>query len=118
MSTTDIDPRTYWLARCEGFRVDSHDGRYGLVEAVMFRVRPDDPDALVIRTGVLGRRLVLVPIEDVADVMPRRERIELARVPEDSGTDFVTEVRTRLRRLAAEGHGPGPQLRAVPQQSP
>jgi len=114
MSPTDIDPRTYWLARCEGFRVDSPEGRYGLVEAVMFRVRPDDPDALVVRTGVLGRRLVLVPIDDIADVTPRRQRIDLARVPEDSGTDFVTEVRTRLRRLASESAAPAP-LRAVPQ---
>ncbi len=114
-SPTTIDPRAYWLARCEGFRVDSPEGRYGLVEAVMFRVRPDDPDALVVRTGRLGRRLVLVPIEDVADVTPRRQRIDLARVPLDSGTDFVTEVRTRLRRLAAESVAPGPRLRAVPQ---
>ncbi len=114
-SPTSIDPRAYWLARCEGFRVDSPEGRYGRVEAVMFRVRPDDPDALVVRTGRLGRRLVLVPIEDVADVTPRRQRIDLARVPLDSGTDFVTEVRTRLRRLAAESVAPGPRLRAVPQ---
>lgn len=114
-SPTSIDPRAYWLARCEGFRVDSPEGRYGRVEAVMFRVRPDDPDALVVRTGVLGRRLVLVPADDVADVTPRRERISLARVPEDSGTDFVTEVRSRLRRLAAESAAPGPRLRAVSQ---
>jgi hypothetical protein len=115
MSPTDTDPRTYWLSRSEGFRVDTPEGRYGLVEAVMFRMRPDDPDALVVRTGMLGRRLVLVPIEEVADVTPRRERISLVRVPEDSGTDFVTEVRSRLRRLAAESTPPGPRLRVVPQ---
>lgn len=115
MSPIDTDPRPYWLSRCEGFRVDTPEGRYGLVEAVMFRVRPDDPDALVVRTGMLGRRLVLVPIEDVADVTPRKERIGLARVPADSGTDFVTEVRSRLRRLAAESATPGPRLRVVPQ---
>lgn len=98
-----LGPRFYWLCRCEGFRVDSPEGRLGLVEAVMFRVRPDEPDALIVRAGVLGRRLVIVPIEDVADVVPRRQRVVLRRAPEVGSADFVTEVRSRLRRLAAEG---------------
>lgn len=98
-----LGPRFYWLCRCEGFRVESPEGRFGLVEAVMFRVRPDEPDALIVRAGVLGRRLVIVPIEDVADIAPRRERVILTRVPDFSSVDFLTDVRTRLRRLAAEG---------------
>jgi hypothetical protein len=110
-----LDPRHYWLCRCEGFRVDSPEGRFGLVEAVMFRVRPDEPDALIVRAGVLARRLALVPVEDVADVLPRRERIVLARAPEDGGLDFLTQLRSRLRRLAAEGAGASPRLRVVPQ---
>jgi hypothetical protein len=97
-----LGSRHYWLCRCEGFRVDSPDGRFGLVEAVMFRRRPDEPDALVVRAGVLGRRLVLVPIDDVADVAPRRKRVVLSRVPDASGTDFVSDVLARVRRLAAE----------------
>lgn len=105
-----LGSRFYWLCRSEGFRVDTPEGRYGMVEAVMFRVRPDEPDALIVRSGMLGRRLVIVPIEDVSDVVPRRQRIELRRVPEVSGADFVSEVRARLRRLAAEqaGHGLSP----------
>jgi hypothetical protein len=98
-----LGSRFYWLCRCEGFRVESPEGRFGLVEAVMFRVRPDEPDALIVRAGVLGRKLVIVPIEDVADIVPRRERVMLKRVPDFSGADFLTDVRTRLRRLAAEG---------------
>jgi hypothetical protein len=101
-----LGPRFYWLCRCEGFRVDSPEGRFGLVEAVMFRVRPDEPDALIVRAGVLGRRLVIVPIEDVADIAPRRKRVILRRVPDISAADFVTELRARLRRLAAEGASP------------
>ncbi len=99
----ELGPGFYWLCRSEGFRVDSPEGRFGQVEAVMFRVRPDQPDALVVRAGVLGRRLVIVPIEDVADVLPRRERIVLARVPDADTGDLLTELRARLRRLAAEG---------------
>lgn len=106
-----LEARLYWLCRSEGFRVDSPDGRFGLVEAVMFRLRPDEPDALIVRAGVLGRRLVIVPIEDVEDVVPRRQRIVLRTVPETSN-DFVSEVRGRLRRLAAEQTARG--LRPVP----
>lgn len=112
--TESLGPRFYWLCRSEGFRVDSPEGRFGLVEAVMFRTRPDRPDALIVRAGVLGRRLVIVPIEEVADVLPRKERIVLERVPDVSGADFLTELRARLRRLAAEGAS-GAGLRAVPQ---
>lgn len=100
-----LGSRYYWLGQCEGFRVDSPEGRFGLVEAVMFRTRPGEPDALIVRAGVLGRRLVIVPIEDVEDVMPRRERLVLSRVPDTNGGDFLTELRSRLRRLAAEGAG-------------
>jgi hypothetical protein len=111
---TEFDAHRYWLARCEGFRVDTDESRYGQVEAVMFRVRPDEPDALIVRAGILARRLVVVPVEDVAEVAPRRERILLARIPEESGADFVTQVRGRLRRLAGEAALAG-RLRRLPQ---
>jgi len=100
-----LGSRFYWLGQCEGFRVDSPEGRYGLVEAVMFRSRPDEIDALIVRAGVLGRRLVIVPIEDVGDVLPRKERVVLRRQPDPGGADFLTELRTRLRRLAAAETG-------------
>ena len=102
----------YWLCRSEGFRVDSPERRFGLVEAVMFKVRPDQPDALIVRAGVLGRRLVIIPIEDVLGVVPRRQRILLRREPAVNGTDFLTELRARLRRLAAESATVG--LRGLP----
>jgi hypothetical protein len=95
--------RYYWLCRCEGFRVDSPDGRFGLVEAVMFRVRPEEPDALIVRAGVLGRKLVIVPLDAIEDVLPRRQRVVLNRVPDLDGPDFLMAVRERVRRLAAEG---------------
>jgi hypothetical protein len=79
----------------------------------MFRVRPTNPDALIVRAGVLGRRLVIVPIDAVADVLPRRKRILLGRVPDLAGADFLSELRARLRRLAAEGAAGG--LRPLPQ---
>jgi hypothetical protein len=45
---------------------------------------------------------VLIPIDDVADVAPRRQRVVLSSTPDPSSADFVSQVRARLRRLAAE----------------
>ncbi len=91
-------PRTatfdYWLCRCHGFRVDSPEGRVGFVEEVRFRSRVDRPDALALRAGLLGRHLLIVPVDEVADISPREERIVLRSAPPLKG-------RLRLPRLAA-----------------
>jgi hypothetical protein len=69
--------RDYWLAHCEGYRVDAADGRIGFVEDV--RLGPAHPHdtVLAVRAGRLGRRLLLVPAEEAAYVVPRAERIWL-----------------------------------------
>jgi hypothetical protein len=91
-------PRTaafgYWLCRCQGFRVDSPEGRVGFVEEVRFRSRVDRPDALAVRAGLLGRHLLIVPVDEVADIAPREERIVLRSAPPLKG-------RLRLPSLAA-----------------
>jgi len=69
--------RDYWLHRCEGFRVDSSRGRFGIVEELRFRTSAERPDSLVVRTGWLRRQLVVVPIERVDEVLPREQRIIL-----------------------------------------
>jgi hypothetical protein len=69
--------RDYWLCRCQGFRVDSPAGRVGLVEEVRFGSRLDRPDTLVVRTGLLGSRLLGVPVDKVERVVPRQERLVL-----------------------------------------
>ena len=68
--------RDYWLAHCEGYRVESPAGGVGLVEEV---IPPSDdrPGLLVVRGGLLGRRLLLVPTSDVAVVVPRALRLFL-----------------------------------------
>lgn len=68
--------REYWLAHCEGYRVDAADGRLGLVD----EIRPGTFGAgplLAVRAGRLGRRLLLVPASEVAFIVPRAERIWL-----------------------------------------
>lgn len=68
--------RDYWLAHCEGYRVESPAGRLGLVEEV---IPPSGqrPGLLAVRGGLLGRRLLLVPVSDVAFVVPRALRLFL-----------------------------------------
>ncbi|HEU4450949.1 MAG TPA: hypothetical protein VFR63_13345 [Gaiellaceae bacterium] len=70
------DLSAYWLSTCEGFRVDLHDGRVGIVEEV--RLSPASrPEALAVRTGLFRTRLLLVPVDDVDEVVPRRKRVLL-----------------------------------------
>jgi hypothetical protein len=84
--------RDYWLCRCEGFRVDAPTGRLGLVESVRFSSRLDRPDELLVRTGILGNRLLVVAVSDVEAVIPRRERLVLR-----SGPERATHRLARLR---------------------
>jgi hypothetical protein len=69
--------RDYWLAHCEGYRVDAADGRLGFVEAVRRDGSRNGP-LLAVRAGRLGRRLLLVPASEVAFIVPRAEQIWLA----------------------------------------
>jgi hypothetical protein len=66
--------RDYWLSHCEGYRVEASDGRLGFVEEIR---RPRDSGGqatLVVRAGRLGRRLLLVPADEVVFIIPRAER--------------------------------------------
>ena len=54
----------YWLRRCEGFRVDSKDGRVGIVEEVRLS-SSKQPEALAVRTGLFRLRLRIVPVHEV-----------------------------------------------------
>jgi hypothetical protein len=78
--------REYWLAHCEGFRVDTQQGRLGFVEAVRTDAWREEP-LLVVRAGRLGRRLLHVPASEVAFIVPRAERIWLASSVRISGSE-------------------------------
>jgi hypothetical protein len=88
----------YWLGHCEGFRVDAPGGRLGLVEAVLHRREDRSADALIVRAGLLGRQLLVVPATSVDAVEPRRERVRLTSSPEVGRYDFVEDL---IRRVDA-----------------
>lgn len=72
----------YWLARCEGFVVESPTGRHvGLVEGIRFAMRIDRPDLLEVVAGRLRRRMLLVPIEEVESISGDDERVVLSHDP-------------------------------------
>ncbi len=59
----------YDLRRTAGYLVADNRGRIvGRVEAPMYGTRPDEPDALAVRSGFLARRRRLVPAEAIEQI--------------------------------------------------
>ena len=84
--------RDYWLAHCEGFRVDTANGRLGFVTEIRAGDRPDDA-LLAVQAGVLGRRVVLVPLDEVEFIVPRAQRIWLHSPTKIVGTESAGGAR-------------------------
>ena len=64
MSTFAID-----LTTTSGFLVADNRGRLvGRVECPMYGTRPDEPDALAVRSGLFSRRRRLVPAETIEQI--------------------------------------------------
>ena len=83
----------YWLEHSDGFQVFGPDGRIGFVALVLFS--DEGVAGLVIRTGLLRTRSVLVPAHEVRSVLPRRQRLELLhtpRPPQARISEFVREL--------------------------
>ena len=89
MASLDMrDPRDssygqdYWLHRCEGFRLESPDGEQGTVKGLRFS-GSIEPELLEVRTGLFGRRELLIPVERVLEIVPEQKLIVLrARAPD------------------------------------
>ena len=91
----------YWLCRCEGFRVDSPTGRLGVVAGVRFGSRLDRPDELVVRGGLLGNRIIIIPVSEIVDVRPPEERIALK--PQTGGHERLARLRAYLATMLSGG---------------
>jgi hypothetical protein len=73
---TRSDPST-WLERSQGFRVESGGGRIGIVEDLRYDTRSGIPDFLIVRAGRLGRRRMLISVDDIREILPSQKRIRL-----------------------------------------
>ena len=72
----------YWLCHCEGYGVVKAGRRLGIVENVVFESRLDRPGALRVRGGLFGEKLHVVPVDDVEEIVPRKELLRLRPGPE------------------------------------
>ncbi len=70
----------YWLHRCEGFRVASAGRGIGTVYGLRFHGSLE-PELLEVRSGLLGRRRLLVPVERVEKIVPERKLVILGPPP-------------------------------------
>jgi hypothetical protein len=85
------------LRRCEGFRVDSPNGRVGFVEELRYGSSLEAPDAVAVRAGLFGRLLLIIPTEEIEEIFPRERRVLLRRSPRLTGTERVRELGRHLR---------------------
>ena len=92
--------RSFWLAHCEEFEVFAGESPLGVVHGTRFGSRIDRPDLLEIRLGRRGRRILLVPVEDVEAIDPK-ERIVVVQA-----SHRVAGARQRLRSRLHELRAP------------
>jgi hypothetical protein len=77
---------SYSLARCEGYRVVSNDGHLGTVFGVRFDPETGALAGLRVRTGLMRRHLLIVPVTAVLGIEPRRHLVYVR----DGGTMIDT----------------------------
>ena len=71
----------YRLSRCEGFDVNSPTRRVGVVDGLRYLSRIDRPDVLEVRAGPFGRQLLLIPVEEVDQILVEEGRLILRSTP-------------------------------------
>jgi hypothetical protein len=77
------------IARCQGFGVISPDGRIGTVEEVRYGPsrRWDSPTELAVQAGRGGKRRLIVPVDEVAAVVPADRVVVLRSSPRIFATE-------------------------------
>jgi hypothetical protein len=89
--------RSYWLCRCEGFRVAAGARRIGVVDGVLFGSRLDRPDVLVVRRGRLRRHRFAVPVDGVQDIIPAEGAVQVSDEWAPPNAGLIEELRAQLR---------------------
>jgi hypothetical protein len=70
---------------------------HGFVEEVRYASRCDRPDVIAVRVGLLGRLLLILPVGEVAEIIPSEERIILHRSPRPTATERLQDWRERVQ---------------------
>jgi hypothetical protein len=85
-------------SECAGFRVETSQGLLGVLEELHHH--GDRAHDLVVRAGKQGARLLIVPVDEVAELVPDERRVIL-RLPFRLTTS--ERLPARIRRAAAPG---------------
>jgi hypothetical protein len=89
----------YWLDHCEGFEVQSPEGKVGVVESVVYAADAARPAYLAVTGGRLLLRTAFVPCGDVVSIDARQTRLEVqARPTRPSLRTTVAESARRVSR--------------------
>jgi len=75
--------RAYWLRRCEGFFVETSGKRIGRVAGIRYGERSNEPAVLEVRAGIFGRKVLLISVDDIAEIAPESRRVILRDPEED-----------------------------------
>ena len=73
--------RDYWLRRCEGFLVETPSKRIGRAVGIRYGEGSNEPELLEVRAGLFGRTVLLISVDDVAEIAPEERRILLNDPP-------------------------------------
>jgi hypothetical protein len=77
------DPRrstygdAYWLRRCEGFLVETPTKRIGRVAGIRYGEQSNEPAVLEVRAGLFGRKMLLISVDEIAEIASEQSRILL-----------------------------------------
>jgi len=91
-----LSEREYWLCRCHGFRVESDEHTIGIVEGVRYDSSATRPDLIEVRARRFGRRSLLIPVDEVEDIIEEEETL-LLRASALGETDLAHALLARLR---------------------
>jgi hypothetical protein len=98
------DELSGWLHRCHGFDVERGDHSVGIVEGVRYGSSTSRPDLIEVRAGWFGRKLVLVSVDEVEDVLGEEETLVLrssSPAQDDLMHTLLAKVRGKRRHQVA-----------------
>ena len=96
IATTPIAETQHWAAHSHGYRVQCGKKRIGFVADVI-EPRGEVDGALVVRGGLFGRRLSLVPLDDVVSCDRERWRVTIEASAHEADPKLLADWRRRRK---------------------
>ncbi len=84
---------------------------------VRYAPRCDRPDVIGVRAGRFGRLLLIIPVGEVAEILPEEKLVVLHRSPRPTGTERRRDLREPLGRRTARSREQGRWKASEPEPS-